>query len=54
MINLLVFCFIDLFCVAKEVFGRIDIAVDNAAVIHEFNWKLCLDVNVVKCVSYLV
>ena len=40
--------FLESFSQAKDKFDQIDIVVGNAGIIDEFNWELCININLVS------
>ena len=40
--------FLDIFSQAKDNFDQIDIVVGNAGIVDEFNWELCININLVS------
>ena len=34
--------------------GNVSIVVNNCSILHEFDWKNCLDVNIVRMTSHLI
>ena len=46
--------FLEIFSQAKDKFGQIDIVVGNAGILDEFNWELCLNINLVSKLNHLI
>ena len=46
--------FLEIFSQAKDKFGQIDIVVRNAGILDEFNWELCLNINLVSKLDHLI
>ena len=40
-------CVVEAFTEAEEKLGVLQIVVNNSAIVHEFEWQQCLDVNLV-------
>ena len=40
--------FLEIFSQAKDKFDQVDIVVGNAGIVDEFNWELCININLVS------